>query len=53
LECIEKFNKGEIDCDTAFTMQKQILRYEIDDPEFLGFAIEKFNEMMEALLKNT
>ena len=38
--------KNKIDCDTAFKIQKQILTDEIDDPEFLEFAIENFSEMM-------
>ncbi len=33
-----------MDCDTCFKMQK-ILRDEIDDREFLEFAIENFCEM--------
>jgi len=46
IECQGKFNKGEIDADTCFKIEKQILTDEIDDPEFLGFAIENFSEMM-------
>ncbi len=34
----------EMDCDTCFKMQ-EILREEIDDPEFLNFAIENYSEM--------
>ncbi len=41
LGCIE-----EIDCDTCFEMQKQILTDEIDDDEFLEFAINNFSKMM-------
>ncbi len=43
--CIERFNKGEIDADTSFKISKQILEDEIDDPEFLEFAIENYSEM--------
>ncbi len=43
--CIERFNKGEIDADTSFKITKQILEDEIDDPEFLEFAIENYSEM--------
>ncbi len=32
VECQEKFNKGEIDADTSFKIDKQILTDEIDDP---------------------
>ena len=37
---MEQFNKGKIDTDSTLKMQKQILIDEIDDPEFLEFAIE-------------
>ena len=47
INCIEQFNKGEIDADTTFKIQKQILIEEIEDKEFLEFAIENFSEMME------
>ncbi len=46
VECNEMFNKGEIDCDTVFKLEKQILTDEIEDEEFLEFAIENFSEMM-------
>ena len=46
VECIGKFNKDEIDCDTLYKIQKQILVDEIEDEEFLEFAIENFSEMM-------
>ncbi len=43
---IEDNDIKEIDCDTCFKMQ-EILRDEIDDPEFLEFTIDNFSEMME------
>ncbi len=53
LECIEEIaayieenDIEEMDCDTCFEMQKQILADEIDDDEFLEFAINNFSEMM-------
>ena len=46
VERIGKCNKEEIDCDTLYKIQKQILIDEIEDEEFLGFAIENFSEMM-------
>ena len=46
VERIGKCNKEEIDCDTLYKIQKQILIDEIDDEEFLEFAIENFSEMM-------
>ena len=46
VECIGKFNKDEIDCDTLYKIQKQILIEEIKDEEFLESATENFSEMM-------
>ncbi len=53
LECIEEIAEyiedndiEEMDCDTCLKMQ-EILRDEIDDPEFLGFAIDNLSEMFE------
>ena len=46
VECIGKFNKNEIVCNTLYKIQKQILIDEIEDEEFLEFAIENFSEMM-------
>ncbi len=43
-ECMESIDIEEMDCDTCFKMQ-EILRNEIDDPEFLGFAIENYSEI--------
>ncbi len=45
MECIESFNKGEIDTDTLFKIEKQILVDEFDNEEFLNFAIEHYSEM--------
>ncbi len=45
VECIERFNKGEINADTSFKITKQILEDEFDDPEFLAFAIAHYSEM--------
>ncbi len=45
VECIKKFNKGEIDADTSSKIENQILENELDDPEFLNFAIEHYSEM--------
>ncbi len=43
--CMEGIDIEEIDCDTCLIMQ-EILSDEIDDSEFLKFAIEDFSEMM-------
>ena len=51
VECVEQFNKGEIDADTTFKMQRQTLTEEIDDTEFLEFAIRNFSEMMGYIAK--
>ncbi len=45
VESIAKFNKGEIDADTSCQIEKQILTDEIDDPEFLEFAVENISEL--------
>jgi hypothetical protein len=45
VKCIAKFNIGEIDADTSSKIEKQILEDEIDDPEFLNFAIDNYSEM--------
>jgi hypothetical protein len=45
VECMESIDIEDMDCDTYFKMQK-ILSDEIEDEEFLEFAIENFSEMM-------
>ncbi len=42
VDCIGRFNKGEIDADTSRQIEKQILTDEIQDPEFLEFAMVNF-----------
>ena len=44
VECMEGIDTDEIDCDTCLMMQ-EILSDEIDDPEFLEFAIDNLNEL--------
>ncbi len=44
VECMESIDIEEMDCGTFFKMQ-EILRDEIDDTEFLEFAIENFDEL--------
>ncbi len=39
VDCIGRFNKGEIDADTSSKIEKQILTDEIDDLEFPAFSI--------------
>ncbi len=46
VECIERFNKGEIDVDTSCQIEKQILTDEIQDTEFLNFAVEHISELL-------
>ena len=41
---MESFDIEEMDRGTCFKMH-EILRGEIDDPEFLEFAIENYSEM--------
>ena len=50
LDCVEQFNKGEVDADTTFKMQRRILTDEIDDPEFLEFAIENLDELSSYII---
>ncbi len=45
VECIERFNKGEIDADTSCQIEKQILTDEIQDPELLNFAVYNISEL--------
>ncbi len=44
VECMEGIDIEEMDCDTCLKTQ-EILSDEIDDLEFLEFAIENFCEM--------
>ncbi len=44
--CIGRFNKGEIDADTSWQIEKQILADEIQDTELLNFAVENYSQMM-------
>ncbi len=45
VECMESTDIEEMDCDTAFKMQRQIFTDKIEDEEFLEFATENFSEM--------
>jgi hypothetical protein len=49
LECLHKFYSHEIDEDTSSKIVEQLLREEIIDPEFLSFAIDNFNEILNYL----
>ncbi len=42
VECIGRFNKGEIDADTSCQIEKQILTGEINDSEFPAFSITSY-----------
>ncbi len=42
---MERFNKGEIDADTSSKIEKQILTDEIQDQEFLNFAVYNISEL--------
>jgi len=42
VECIERFNKGEIDADTSSKIERQILVDEFDYPEFFAFTMVNF-----------
>ncbi len=45
VDCIGRFNKGEIDADTSCQIEKQILTDEIQDPDFLNFAVYNISEL--------
>ncbi len=45
VECMEGIDIEEIDADTSSKIEKQILTDEIQDTEFLNFAIENYSEM--------
>jgi hypothetical protein len=49
-ECMKGIDTDEIDCDTCLIMQ-EILNDEIDDPEFLEFAIDSLNELASYIAK--
>ncbi len=49
IECMEGIGTDEIDCDTCFNMQ-EILSDEIDDTEFLEFAIDNFEELFSYII---
>ncbi len=42
---LEKLNKGKINADTSCQIEKQILTDEIQDTEFLNFAVENISEL--------
>ncbi|HDY88252.1 MAG TPA: hypothetical protein ENH82_09090 [bacterium] len=42
VECMEGIDIEDMDCVTCFKMQ-EMLSDEIDDPEFLNFAIDNFS----------
>ena len=45
VECMKGIDIEEMDCDTCLKMQ-EILCDEIDDEEFLDFAIDNLNELL-------
>jgi hypothetical protein len=45
VDCIGRLNKGEIDADTSCQIERQILTDEIQDQEFLNFAVENISEL--------
>ena len=57
-DCISKFaevvttlGKGEIDIEAAFRMYEQILSDEIEDQEFLSFALGNLSELASYIAK--
>ncbi len=51
VECIAKFNIGEIDADTSLKISKQILEDEFDDPEFLTFVHNCLRDVDAVIVK--
>ncbi len=49
-DCIHKFHSHEIDEDTSNKIVEQLPREEIDDSEFLSFAIDNFSEMLNYIV---
>ena len=49
-ECMEGIDIEDMDCDTCLKMQ-EILSDEIEDPEFLEFAIENLSELASYIAK--
>ncbi len=45
VDCIGRLNNDEIDADTSCQIEKQILTDEIQDTEFLNFAVENISEL--------
>ena len=50
-EVVATLGKGEIDIETAFRMYEQILSDEINDPEFLSFALGNLSELASYIAK--
>jgi hypothetical protein len=50
-EVVSALSKGKIDVETAFRKYEQILSDEINDPEFLSFAIGNLNELSSYIAK--
>ncbi len=50
-EVVTELSNGEIDVETAFRKYEQILSDEINDPEFLAFAIGNLNELSSYIAK--
>ena len=49
-DCIHKFHSHEIDEETSIKIVEQLLREEINDLEFLSFAIDNFGEILNCLM---
>ncbi len=50
VECMEGIDIENMDCDTCLKMQ-EILSEEIDNPEFLEFAIDNLSELASYIAK--
>ncbi|MCP4254455.1 MAG: hypothetical protein GY775_13820 [Candidatus Scalindua sp.] len=50
-EVVTALSEGKVDVETAFRMYEKILRDEINDQEFLSFAIGNINELSSYIAK--
>jgi len=50
-EVVTALSNGKVDVEAAFRMYEKILRDEINDPEFLSFAIGNINELSSYIAK--
>ncbi len=50
-EVVTALSKGKVDVETTFRMYEKILSNEINDPQFLSFALGNINELSSYIAK--